>query len=323
MECDENPDANFNVSATDNCDDNVDIEFTEIRNDLGCAGSFTLTRTWIAIDDCGNSSADVQVVTVGDNTAPVIGGVPTDITVECGNVPNPVNATATDNCDGNVVVTVDEFIEDGGCENRFVITRQFTATDNCGNETVLTQRISVEDNTSPVLVGIPSDVNAECDAAVVNDLPQVTATDNCDADVSVEFFEEILNSTCANSQSIVRTWIATDNCGNTAIGTQTITVGDNTAPTLVGVPTDVSIECGNVPNAPAVTATDNCDANVIVELTENQINGSCVGNFTLVRTWTATDACGNSSTASQNISCLLYTSPSPRDGLLSRMPSSA
>ena len=26
---------------------------------------------------------------------------------------------------------------------------------------------------------------------------------------------------------------------------------------------------------------------------------------------------------SQNISCLLYTSPSPRDGLLSRMPSSA
>ena len=25
----------------------------------------------------------------------------------------------------------------------------------------------------------------------------------------------------------------------------------------------------------------------------------------------------------QNVSCLLYTSPSPRDGLLSRMPSSA
>ena len=27
--------------------------------------------------------------------------------------------------------------------------------------------------------------------------------------------------------------------------------------------------------------------------------------------------------ANRNVSCLLYTSPSPRDGLLSRMPSSA
>ena len=33
--------------------------------------------------------------------------------------------------------------------------------------------------------------------------------------------------------------------------------------------------------------------------------------------------CGEWSDFERDVSCLLYTSPSPRDGLLSRMPSSA
>ena len=37
----------------------------------------------------------------------------------------------------------------------------------------------------------------------------------------------------------------------------------------------------------------------------------------------AVDLRSDSSTYGKHISCLLYTSPSPRDGLLSRMPSSA
>ena len=35
------------------------------------------------------------------------------------------------------------------------------------------------------------------------------------------------------------------------------------------------------------------------------------------------DAADQSRTAGEDLPCLLYTSPSPRDGLLSRMPSSA
>ena len=46
-----------------------------------------------------------------------------------------------------------------------------------------------------------------------------------------------------------------------------------------------------------------------------------VGETTV--TWTAVDESGNSASATQTVTCLLYTSPSPRDGLLSRMPSSA
>ena len=39
--------------------------------------------------------------------------------------------------------------------------------------------------------------------------------------------------------------------------------------------------------------------------------------------WNQKDALKARAAAYQYISCLLYTSPSPRDGLLSRMPSSA
>ena len=40
---------------------------------------------------------------------------------------------------------------------------------------------------------------------------------------------------------------------------QTIAVVDGTAPTLVGVPADTTVECDAVPPPPAVTADDNCD----------------------------------------------------------------
>jgi hypothetical protein len=62
--------------------------------------------------------------------------------------------------------------------------------------------------------------------------------------------------------TITRTWTATDNCGNTATATQTITVIDNTAPIFANVPTNVTVDCGAIPSAATVTATDNCDPTI-------------------------------------------------------------
>jgi hypothetical protein len=50
---------------------------------------YLLIRRWTATDDCGNAKTGTQVITVTDETAPVIAGVPADVTVECTAVPAP------------------------------------------------------------------------------------------------------------------------------------------------------------------------------------------------------------------------------------------
>ena len=71
-------------------------------------------------------------------------------------------------------------------------------------------------------------------------------------------------------------------------------------PVFTFVPVDVSIDCAedNIPLDPA-TATDNCtETTVEVSL---DILGACPEPYEIVRVFTATDACGNTATASQTI----------------------
>ena len=133
------------------------------------------------------------------------------------------------------------------------ITSTWTATDACGNTTTATQTLTVVDNTPPVLVGVPADATVQCDAIPAP--PTVTATDNCDPTITVNYTESInVTDGCG---TITRTWTATDACGNTTTATQTLTVVDNTPPVLVGVPADATVQCDAIPAPPTVTATDN------------------------------------------------------------------
>ncbi|WP_321288845.1 hypothetical protein [uncultured Sunxiuqinia sp.] len=45
--------------------------------------------------------------------------------------------------------------------------------------------------------------------------------------------------------------------------------------------------------------TDNCNASL--DLDEQRVDGECEGNYQLFRTWTATDDCGNSTSATQTV----------------------
>jgi gliding motility-associated-like protein len=105
-------------------------------------------------------------------------------------------------------------------------------------------------------------------------------------------------------ETITRTWTVTDNCGNTASVNQVITVNDNIAPAFTFVPADRTVECSGIQNLPVGTpvATDNCSDNVnIVYNGQTRIDGNCPNNYIIIRSWTATDACGNTADASQTI----------------------
>lgn len=76
---------------------------------------------------------------------------------------------------------------------------------------------------------------------------------------------------------------------------------DTQAPALLGVPRDVTVECSSVPPPASVTAGDACDAAPTVAMEASVSARRCPSNYTLTRTWTATDNCGNVLKTSQNI----------------------
>ena len=306
VECDAVPTADT-LTATDNCDNDVTITFDEQRTNGSCDANYTLERTWYATDECGNQTSYTQTITVQDTTSPVFDSTPADLTVECDAVPTADTLTATDNCDNDVTITFDEQRTNGSCDANYTLERTWYATDECGNQTSYTQTITVKDTTSPVFDSTPADLTVECDAVPTADT--LTATDNCDNDVTITFDEQRTNGSCDANYTLERTWYATDECGNQTSYTQTITVQDTTSPVFDSTPADVTVECDAVPTADTLTATDNCDNDVTITFDEQRTNGSCDANYTLERTWYATDECGNQTSYTQTITVQDTTSP--------------
>src|SRR5690606_36449264 len=65
------------------------------------------------------------------------------------------------------------------------------------------------------------------------------------------------------------------------------------------LPEDITVACGEVPEASLLTVTDNCDTNASVAFEEKTTFDGCA--TTLERIWTATDCAGNSTMHTQII----------------------
>ena len=287
------------VQAADTCDPDPALAFHEQRLNGDCPGSYRLRRTWTAVDRCGNSSVGLQIIDVEDGTPPVLAGVPADRVVSCAAVPPPALPTAIDSCDPHPELVFEETTEEGDCPDRRVLVRTWTATDSCGNATEEVQRIEVVDDTPPTLSGVPADAVVSCDAVPEPATPN--AVDDCDGSPQVAFEETTEPGPCPDRRVLVRTWTATDRCGNASLAVQRLEVVDDEAPALEGVPADAVVACHAVPEPARPTAVDACDPAPRVELEERVEPGSCADRYRLVRTWTATDRCGNASVAVQRL----------------------
>ncbi|MBP6184103.1 MAG: T9SS type A sorting domain-containing protein [Saprospiraceae bacterium] len=158
-----------------------------------------------------------------------------------------------------VNVVFNQVLTPGACTDSYTITRTWTATDACNNAITHTQEITVEDTTDPTWTSnLPGDVSVECD--MVPAAAVLTADDNCDLNVTVSFDEDRADGNCPHNYVLTRIWTATDNCNNAITHTQTITVSDTTPPVWDQnpLPQDVTVACNMVPDAPVLTATDNC-----------------------------------------------------------------
>ncbi|MBI1266662.1 MAG: T9SS type A sorting domain-containing protein, partial [Cryomorphaceae bacterium] len=289
------------VTATDNCDANVVAVYSQSIGSGNCP--YTITRTWTATDDCGNTVSSSQILTVIDTIDPVLVGVPADATVECTDIPAPAVVNATDNCADDLDVSFNESMEAADCG--YVLYRTWTVYDNCGNMDEATQVLTVVDTEAPFVTFVPADMSIECDEQA----PYVAATfaDACDDLVEVGYSEQVNPGNCENSYTLVRTWTAIDDCGNEATAEQTITVTDTTNPVLIGVPAETTVECDQIPAPADVTADDNCDSDVYIFYAEVEAPADC--GYVITRTWTATDNCGNSVSESQIVNVVDTTAP--------------
>ena len=239
------------ATATDTCSTTIDITSSDVTTPGACDGEFTITRTWIATDECGNTTSLDQVITVQDTTAPEVTNPDgdLDVTIECSDTDALDDAlnlepTVTDNGSNNIITTLvsDDTVQDPNCANASVRTRTWTFDDGCGNiSDVFTQVITIVDTTAPVLITTDFDenINASCDA--IPEIPELMFEDNCSANVTVVFDEQINFFPNTDDYEIIRDWTVDDGCGNTATFTQLISV---TTPTIDAVDGDRCIDDG-------------------------------------------------------------------------------
>lgn len=300
----------FNTNASDDCNTPLVYSYT-LRGATATGAPVTanslsgveLNRgitqiTWTVRDASGNSSSCSFAVEVKDQTAPVL-HLPAEITLECtgaSTYDNTGTATASDNCDQDVSITYsDEVIYEGmngAVSNTYTINRTWVATDESGNSSSGLQRIRVVDTTPPTAPEL-SDITGQCSATVPS------------APVAIDACGGFITGTTSNplaysSQGThVVTWTFTDASGNTTTRTQRVVIRDNTAPVLQGyVAPNIAADCHAVPGAPQVLALDNCDPTPAVTLQETTTKGTDPNarefyNYTITRTWTATDDAGN------------------------------
>ena len=309
----------------DACGGALIVAHTSLENDLDCANSYEIVRTWTATNGCEQSATVTQTITVVDTVGPAITCPSDALTLECGDSVHPDNtghATAGDDCSTVVLTYHDgEDTDASDCVETFV--RTWTATDACANTSTCEQTIALTDTEQPYWTSdLPGDLTLQCGEAIPSQAT-LTASDACQGDLEVVMAQSSSAGSCGNTSVTLYVWTATDGCTESISHSQTITVVDTVGPAITCPSDAITLECGDSvhpDNTGHATVTDLCsDVVLTYHDGEDSDASNCVETF--VRTWTATDACANTSTCEQTITLTdteqpYWTSDLPANGTL-------
>jgi hypothetical protein len=105
------------------------------------------------------------------------------------------------------------------------VTRTWSATDDCGNTATTEQTITFTRDTDKPVITLADPGTLGCNpttAEVAAAFGAASVSDNCSTGLTATFTDGA-ESVTGCTVSVTRTWAATDDCGNTATATQTIT----------------------------------------------------------------------------------------------------
>ncbi len=289
------------TDAMDNCSPSIQVFFTDEIDDGDCIDEYTITRTWRAIDTCGNVSGKIQEITIADLQGPSF-TVPVDITVDC-NGADELSVTGEptnlmDDCDPAPAITFSDVVTPGPCPNTYDITRTWRATDRCGNFTEKVQDITVLDDSPPFFDFNPQDLTLDCTDGLdidqafadwVMDRAGATGDDNCTNPEDLQWM--VFNSGTTDTPSlpaiacpavggVIRSQmidiIMIDECDNRDTATVTFQVLDQAPPMIsncpgdLTIPTDPGLCSGTVTLEPPVIEDDCAAAYTSENLSDTQ-----------------------------------------------------
>ncbi|MEY8848601.1 hypothetical protein AB9K26_07285, partial [Psychroserpens sp. XS_ASV72] len=289
----------------DNC--GGDIIVTKYGTPQGDDCSWTAFYKYQISDVCGNFAAELDVnYSGGDSEAPQLlepdsipqGGSELNLCYSekpLGPTEQEIAALYTDNC-GSVTVT--KTSDSKGSDCKWYAIYNYTIVDDCNNFAEPIQIVySGSDSEAPVLNDIPKDAFYTC-IDQVPAAPDVSYTDNCDSNIKIEYVEDLSNlGDYCDGGKIVRTWTATDQCGNTTSLSQHITVQGAPESTLTAPEFPDSLSCEEAYGfvADAATYSNGVDSGACA--ISGSIEASVQNDFTvcggkIIISYSGEDSCG-------------------------------
>lgn len=249
------------------CDPDVNVTFTDLREPGSCPGNFRVRRIWTLSDICGNLSSASQTITVVDNQKPTF-VAPADLVVDCGEEDDlTITGQPTqlsDNCtptEDLEAVIASEIVVAGTCVSNYVVQRTWQLTDACGNVTSHVQNITVKDDTPPLITKLASDLVLDCVEGVdivltfgdwINQRGGALASDACSPGLSWIAINKADGSPAnfpvfnclARGDTVLLSEVAfvvNDACNNADTTFAIFAVLDQEAPTIADCPADTAI----------------------------------------------------------------------------------
>ncbi len=297
--------AAFLASATAN--DAVDGSLVVTHDALAVLPLGANTITFEAVDASGNRASQTAVLTVVDQTKPVLSlNGSNAITLPVGDVYSELGASALDNVDGDISAKV---VVSGTVDSATVgvYTLTYTVSDAAGNTATATRSVSIQDASAPVVTP-PSDLvvaatdgtgTAANDVTIATFLAGATALDAVDGDLSKQVSHDApavfpLGTTQVN-------FSVTDGAGNTGTARANVTVADQNKPELVlSSGNTLVLSVGEAFVEPGYTALDNVDGDITANVVRTgTVDVNAKGVYTL--NYTVRDAAGNKASATRSV----------------------
>ncbi|MDQ6997900.1 MAG: DUF5011 domain-containing protein [Mariprofundus sp.] len=255
-------------AATDNAAANITASVVVAGGPVNTAAAigtvFTLTYNVTDINGLV-ASPQTRTVTITDATPPVTTLIGGNMSVAQNATFTDPGATANDNVDGNISGNI---VITGGPVNTATaigttFTLNYNVSDAAGNLAIQKSRtVTITDATVPVITLVSGNLSLPVGSLFVE--PGYSAADNVDGNIAAN----VVVSGGPVSTAIAGTvftlnYNVSDAAGNAAIQkTRTVTIIDNTPPTITLVGGNMTVVQGGVFTYPGYSAIDNVDGNI-------------------------------------------------------------